>query len=176
MFKDTQVMITMQLALIGIVLIAGLYLVWKALGRIEEKVDLLLLDKQTHTLFSGKPVVEKESIQQMMDPRNLTTDTLMQSIFKEDLGDAPTQDGFVIFSTPFTTVDDVQTQNELSKDVVIEDVTNPAPEPSETMTTPTLSKSKLHKMNLDKLKELCEERQLSSEGTKQQLIERLLED
>lgn len=174
MFKDTQVMITMQLALIGIVLIAGLYLVWKALGRIEEKVDLLLLDKQTHTLFSGKTSVEKESTQ-MMDPRSLTADTLMQSIFKEDLGDAPTQDGFVIFSTPFT-VDDTQAQNETSKDVIIEDVTTPLPEPSETMTSPTLSKSKLHKMNLDKLKELCEERQLSSEGTKQQLIERLLED
>jgi hypothetical protein len=175
MFKDTQVMITMQLALIGIVLIAGLYLVWKALGRIEEKVDLLLLDKQTHTLFSGKPLSEKESTQ-MMDPRSLTADTLMQSIFKEDLGDAPTQDGFVIFSTPFT-VDDAQTQNEVSKDVIIEDVTTPPmPEPSETTTVPTLSKSKLHKMNLDKLKELCEERHLSTEGTKQQLIERLLED
>ena len=174
MFKDTQVMITMQLALIGIVLIAGLYLVWKALGRIEEKVDLLLLDKQTHTLFSGKPSVEKEH-GQMMDPRNLTADTLMQSIFKEDLGDT-NQDGFVIFSTPFT-VDN--TQNEPSKDVVIEEVTNTmteVPEPSETMTAPSLSKSKLHKMNLDKLKELCEERHLSSEGTKQQLIERLLED
>jgi len=173
MFKDTQVMITMQLALIGIVLIAGLYLVWKALGRIEEKVDLLLLDKQTHTLFSGKPSVEKETVQHMMDPRNLTADNLMQSIFKEDLGDAA-QDGFVIFSTPFT-VDDHP--NEPSKDVVIEEVTpSSAPEPSETMTAPSLSKSKLHKMNLDKLKELCEERHLSTEGTKQQLIDRLLED
>ena len=174
MFKDTQVMITMQLALIGIVLIAGLYLVWKALGRIEEKVDLLLLDKQTHTLFSGKSPIEKDPIQ-MMDPQNITADTLMQRIFKEDLGD-DNQDGFVIFSRPFTMDDN---QHEPSKDVIIEEVTNhvkEVPEPSEAMTAPSLSKSKLSKMNLDKLKELCEEKHLSSEGTKQQLIERLLED
>ena len=50
-----------------------------------------------------------------------------------------------------------------------------APEPSETATQ-SFSKSKLHKMNLDKLKEICEERHLSTEGTKQQLIDRLLED
>uniref|UniRef100_A0A6C0CRQ8 SAP domain-containing protein n=1 Tax=viral metagenome TaxID=1070528 RepID=A0A6C0CRQ8_9ZZZZ len=176
MFKDTQIMITMQLALIGIVLIAGLYLVWKALGRIEEKVDLLLLDKQTHTLFSGKPSDEKKA--KMMDPQNLMADTLMQSIFQEDL-ENDKQDGFVIFSSPFT-VDDTQGKNETSKDVIIEDVTtsiNEAREPSESMTTtPSLSKSKLHKMNLDKLKELCKERHLSTEGTKQQLIEQLLED
>ena len=173
MFKDTQVMITMQLALIGIVLIAGLYLIWKALGRIEEKVDLLLLDKQTHTLFSGKSTETKEP-SKMMDPMNLTADSLMQSIFKEDLNEP--QDGFVIFSTPFTVEDN---EHGPSNDVVIEEMPTTkkeAPEPSETATTQNFSKSKLHKMNLDKLKELCEERQLSTEGTKQQLIDRLLED
>lgn len=173
MFKDTQVMITMQLALIGIVLIAGLYLIWKALGRIEEKVDLLLLDKQTHTLFSGKASSETKEPVQMMDPMNLTADTLMQSIFKDDLIEP--QDGFVIFSKPFTVEEN---HNGPSKDVVIEEMLTPikeAPEPSETATQ-SFSKSKLHKMNLDKLKEICEERHLSTEGTKQQLIDRLLED
>ena len=174
MFKDTQVMITMQLALIGIVLIAGLYLIWKALGRIGEKVDLLILDKQTHTLFSGKPSMETKEPVKMMDPMNLTADTLMQSIFKDDLTEQ--QDGFVIFSTPFTVEEN---EHAPSKDVTIEEISSPtkdAPEPSETATTQNFSKSKLHKMNLDKLKELCEERQLSTEGTKQQLIDRLLED
>lgn len=173
MFKDTQVMITMQLALIGIVLIAGLYLIWKALGRIEEKVDLLLLDKQTYSLFSGKPSSDKSDSAHMMDPKDLNTDTIMQNLFSDDLGSQ--QDGFVIFSTPFT-VD--ESNNSPSKDVVIEEVLTPiteAPEPSETATN-HFSKSKLHKMNLDKLKELCEERRLPTEGTKQQLIERLLED
>lgn len=172
MFKDTQVMITMQLALIGIVLIAGLYLIWKALGRIEEKIDLLLLDKQTYTLFSGTSSTDKNESTKMLDPKDLTTDSLMQSIFNDDLGSQ--QDGFVIFSTPFTVQEN---DNTPSNDVVIEEVlTTKAPEPSETATSNHFSKSKLHKMNLDKLKELCEERHISTEGTKQQLIERLLED
>jgi len=41
MFRDPQLIITFQLALIGIVLIGGLFLIWKAVTRIEEKVDML---------------------------------------------------------------------------------------------------------------------------------------
>ena len=53
MFKDPQFMITLQIGLIGIVLVAGFYLIWKALTRIEEKVDLLLLDKQSQQFFQN---------------------------------------------------------------------------------------------------------------------------
>jgi len=43
------------------------------------------------------------------------------------------------------------------------------------MSNNNLTKKKLQKLNLDKLKEKCEEFELSSEGTKAQLIDRILE-
>lgn len=43
------------------------------------------------------------------------------------------------------------------------------------MSSNNLTKKKLQKLNLDKLKEKCEELELSSEGTKAQLIDRILE-
>lgn len=120
--KDNQFVVTFQLALIGIVLIGSLFLIWKAISRVEEKVDMLLFEKKTNDFtfsFTQPDVAEEEA--------------------------------------PFNVPDD---------EVTIEDITN--------FEEDTLSRTKLRQMNLDKVKTLCEEKGISTEGTKNQLIDKLL--
>ncbi len=57
---------------------------------------------------------------------------------------------------------------DLKKDVVIDDKES-------IISTNNLNKKKLQKLNLEKLKEKCIELEVNSEGTKAQLIERILE-
>lgn len=128
--KDTQFVVTFQLALIGIVLIGSLFLIWKAISRVEEKVDMLLFEKkagdftftfaQQEQPIEAVPATEEEAVP---DPEEHT--------------------------------------------VTIEDITNFEEDN-------TLSRTKLRQMNLDKIKALCEEKGISPDGTKNQLIDKLL--
>jgi hypothetical protein len=180
MFKDPQFIITLQMALIGIVLVAGFYLVWKALSRIEEKVDVLLLDKQSQQLFQCYPDSKHEEYDQEGESCYTppSTDAMMNAIFSEDMGDMSSKEGgFVIFSSPFQmpTSEMEEEVTEESNAVKIEEMKHDITAASDvTISHIGYSKTKLKGMSIDKLKELCEERQLTAEGTKNQLIERLL--
>lgn len=161
--KDTSFIITIQLTLIGIVLVAGLYLLWKALGRIEEKVDLLLMDKQTQQLFDTQQLHQITAQDVSQEIKN---DEYMNNVFADALTDNTNNNGFVFFTNNYDSE-----ENESSiKDVVIEEMS------VKESASNDFSKSKLRQMNLDKLKELCSNKNVSTEGTKNQLIERLLAD
>lgn len=179
MFKDPQFMITLQMGLIGIVLVAGFYLIWKALTRIEEKVDLVLLDKQSQQFFQND-----RSSEQTAESMVPSTDAMMKAMFSEDMEEL-SPEGFVIFSSPFqmppeedfrSRMDSREEVIEESENVQIEEIKpDMTAESDVTITNIGYSKTKLKTMSVDKLKELCHERQLSTEGTKNQLIQRLLE-
>lgn len=187
MLKDPQFMVTLQMGLIGIVLVAGFYLIWKALTRIEEKVDLMLLDKQSQQFFQND-----RSSEQTAESMVPSTDAMMKAMFSEDMEDLPEEgflnaspEGFVIFSSPFqmppeedfrSRMDSREEVVEESENVHIEELKpDMTAESDVTITNIGYSKTKLKTMSVDKLKELCHERQLSTEGTKNQLIQRLLE-
>lgn len=127
--KDNQFVVTFQLALIGIVLIGSLFLIWKAISRVEEKVDMLLFEKKTNDFTF--------------------------SFTQPDVAVAATEE-----EEPFNVPDGED------HTVTIEDITN--------FEEDTLSRTKLRQMNLDKIKALCEEKGISTEGTKNQLIDKLL--
>lgn len=127
--KDNQFVVTFQLALIGIVLIGSLFLIWKAISRVEEKVDMLLFEKKTNDFTF--------------------------SFAQPDIAVAATEE-----EEPFNVPDGED------HTVTIEDITN--------FEEDTLSRTKLRQMNLDKIKALCEEKGISTEGTKNQLIDKLL--
>jgi hypothetical protein len=179
MFKDPQFMITLQMGLIGIVLVAGFYLIWKALTRIEEKVDLVLLDKQSQQFFQND-----RSSEQTAESMVPSTDAMMKAMFSEDMEEL-SPEGFVIFSSPFQMPPEEDFRSRMdSREEVIEESENVhieelkpdmTAESDVTITNIGYSKTKLKTMSVDKLKELCHERQLSTEGTKNQLIQRLLE-
>lgn len=125
--KDNQFVVTFQLALIGIVLIGSLFLIWKAISRVEEKVDMLLFEKKTNDFtfsFSQPEVVLPEQ-------------------------------------------NEVEVSDGEEHTVTIEDITN--------FEEDTLTRTKLRQMNLDKIKSICEEKGISIEGTKNQLIDKLLQ-
>jgi len=161
--KDTTFITTIQLTLIGIVLVAGLYLLWKALARIEEKVDLLLMDKQSTCFF---PKVESNG-----EPQSFTDemkqDDFMKNVFGDTLTDNSNNGGGFVFFSNDDAYDSEENESEV-KDVVIEEVS------VKDTNVNDYSKSKLRQMNIDKLKELCISKNLSTEGTKNQLIESLL--
>lgn len=128
--KDTQFVVTFQLALIGIVLIGSLFLIWKAISRVEEKVDMLLFEKKGGEFTFAFPQESPPATEE---------------------------------EEPFKVPD-----GEDHNTVTIEDITNFEEDN-------TLSRTKLRQMNLEKIKALCEEKGISSEGTKNQLIDKLLQ-
>lgn len=147
MIKDSQFIMTFQLALIGIVLVGGLFLIWKSQARLEDKIDSLLTDRRP------PPVA---NIPGGFDPIDTTVaDEMMKHLFGG--GNAE-----MVFGT---------CPMEPEKPSVQVEEVEPAPSES----TEPLSKSKLRNMTLDKLKKICEEKNLSPEGTKNQLIDRILE-
>ena len=158
MFKDSQFVITFQLALIGVVLIGGLFLIWKALTRLEEKIDMITMEKDCHAYDGFKKQLENAF--KPCAEGDLNEDDVMQQLFGSD-----TKDEFVMFSCPVA-----QSKTEVPG-VKVEEVEKAVSETSE-----VLSKNKLRAMNLDKLKKICEEKNLSTEGTKNQLIDRILQE
>ena len=200
MFRDPQFVITFQLALIGVVLIGGLFLIWKAISRIEEKVEMLLVQQDAKAMGAFKLQLDNNGlhVQKCEEDSSgccpmsmMASDPLMQKLFQEhqesmeeEEGEdtTPAREEFVFFSrmeTPFD-IPDGEDHTELEPPkVTIEEVPmKPEHTPSELSEAAmggTLSKNKLRLMNLDKLRNICEERNLSSEGTKNQLIERILE-
>jgi hypothetical protein len=135
--KDTQFVVTFQLALIGIVLIGSLFLIWKAISRVEEKVDMLLFEKKAGDFTFN--FAQQEPLPVAMEETEGAAD---EEPFKVPDGEDHT--------------------------VTIEDITNFEEDN-------TLSRTKLRQMNLDKIKAICEEKGISSEGTKNQLIDKLLQ-
>jgi hypothetical protein len=195
MFKDTQFVITFQLALIGIVLIGGLFLIWKAITRIEEKVDMIILQQDAKALHNFKIQMDNSglsSIQSCDKSKNeccplnmMKSDKVMQELFKDatDENKPPiaiitSLESFVV-QTPFSAPDEDDQYNDNS--VLIEDVSNiqnddkAMSEVSEYVSGGVLSKTKLRQMNLEKIKLLCEEKGISSDGTKNSLIEKLIQ-
>jgi hypothetical protein len=132
MFKtsDTQFVITFQLALIGIAMIGSLFLIWKAISRVEEKLDSVLFEKKTNDFVFTFPT-------------------------------APNTD-----EEPFK-VPDGEDHNTT---VTVEEISNFEHDDE------TLTRTKLRQMNLDKIKSICEEKGISTDGTKNQLIDKLLQN
>ena len=164
MFKDSNFVLTFQLALIGVVLIGGLFLIWRALTRLEEKLDLLTFEKDTKNMQCFREQMahafaEPSRMMEVFPSAQVEVEEVVPVPVEEKETSPPATgplDQFVLFSTaPFPKEQP------------------PPPSEADTTTEP-LSKNKLRSMNVDKLKKICEEKNLDPEGTKNQLIERIL--
>jgi len=155
----------------------------KALGAFKLQLD-----------NSGLSVQKCSDGQQCCPMNMMANDPVMQKLFQEHQeelnkdtevdseGGSPLPEEFMFFTTlhthtPFDIPDGEDHHDQEPPKVTIEEVSvKPEPEPSEVSeAVGTLSKNKLRLMNLDKLRTICEERGVSSEGTKNQLIERILQ-
>ena len=166
-------MITFQLALIGVVLVGGLFLIWKAMTRVEEKLDMLMFERDTkHTQHFREQLATA-----FTDPSRMTEvfeEPPVDMVYAEEVPPSPPReepsvkgplDQFVMFtsSCPFPEKATVQ----------VEEVAPVPPSEADTSAEP-YSKNKLRSMTVDKLKKICEDKKLDSEGTKNQLIDRIL--
>lgn len=178
---DSSLILQMQLALIGIVLVTGLFYLWRSLCRIEDKVSRLTL-KVSQCCGGGGgregcpiPPFKQFKGEDIGDfrvkPMNLAdADAHAQELMKEVFGEEPVVMAAVVTET--VEVPETVTSKIPETNVIIEE--EPAPSEAETENTNPLSKNKLNKMTPDELKNLCVQRGLSGEGNKKILVDRLL--
>lgn len=160
-----------QLALIGVILVVGLFFIWRTICRIEEKVDALKMNCSAAAQCPFKPGGAPTAMMSEEEAMK-TAEQLMNDVFNSA---AP----YVVYS------EDVQVEDDIPEHPNVEEIPehtpppppNPpeTPEPSESETDQNpLSKTKLKKMNVDELKELCRQRGLSPDGSKNVLVDRVL--
>jgi hypothetical protein len=189
---DSTLLIQIQLALIGIVVVAGLFYLWRSIVRLEEKVEHSVCTCKSLLSNNNLPfpfsMEENDNNDEISENDQVSAEKLMKHVFG---GGDPTM--MMFSSMPIYQSDMPSTTN-----VCVEDISDEPP-PLEIIEIPQnqeglenenddddenktivsidtnpLSKSKLLKMNLEKIRHLCEERELSLDGSKNQLIEKLL--
>ena len=178
MFRDPQLIITFQLALIGIVLIGGLFLIWKAVTRIEEKVDMLF----TGNLNSEQPFSFELNNDVRENDREYNNDIMMKQLFgnleedkqEEDIQEEDKQEEDIKeIKEDDESIEDIQEIRE--DDESIEEIKEIDEINVEDNSTLVLSRNKLRQMRLEQVQRLCIDRNIDSDGTKNQLIEKLLQ-
>jgi hypothetical protein len=188
MFRDPQLIITFQLALIGIVLIGGLFLIWKAVTRIEEKVDMLF----TGNLKPEQPFSFELDDDVRGGDREYNNDIMMQQLFgnlEEDIQEEDIQEEDIKEIKEYDeSIEDIQEIREDDESIEeIEEIKEPNSVEEieeieeideinvEDNSTLVLSRNKLRQMRLEQVQRLCIDRNIDSDGTKNQLIEKLLQ-
>ena len=182
MFRDPQLIITFQLALIGIVLIGGLFLIWKAVTRIEEKVDMLF----TGNLNSEQPFSFELNNDVRENDREYNNDIMMKQLFgnlEEDKQEEDKQEEDIKeIKEDDESIEDIQeireddeSIEEIKESDSIEKIEEIDEINVEDNSTLVLSRNKLRQMRLEQVQQLCIDRNIDSDGTKNQLIEKLLQ-
>lgn len=174
---DSMFATQVQIAIIGLTIVLGLFYIWKSLNRIELKVDAV------HTMLVQKQTQAQAHAQDPMciysSPDEITlNDEVAESLMKSVFGDV------MMMSQPKQTeprgsveVTEVYEEPPASSQETNEHITydDDDDDVSEALSGVGLSKSKLKAMSVNMLKELCSQRGISADGSKQVLIERLLE-
>ena len=185
MFRDPQLIITFQLALIGIVLIGGLFLIWKAVTRIEEKVDMLF----TGNLNSEQPFSFELNNDVRENDREYNNDIMMKQLFgnleedkqeednqEEDIKEIKEDDESIEdiqeIREDDESIEEIKEPNSVEEIEEIEEIDEINVEDNSTL---VLSRNKLRQMRLEQVQRLCIDRNIDSDGTKNQLIEKLLQ-
>lgn len=134
--------------------------------------DLYFINERIYNLEmnNNSCSIKKNNIIPNVEEFNMN-DIIMNQIFddKEQIAINKDIDIINIEDIPIELAEEVKSEPifDLKKDVVIDD--------KESIISSNLNKKKLQKLNLDKLKDKCIELELNTEGTKAQLIDRILE-
>lgn len=180
---DSSLLLQIQVALIGIVIVIGIFYCWRYMNRIEDKLERVM--EQLHSqqsLCSSKPGAacgagwSNEPLPEIPDSdmdaakdfmnvfgRNVLFVPMTEDEEEQGDDDDENADGYTAASPNVV----VEEETAVSKP---DDLASEA----ETESMNPLSKSKMKRMNHEQLKELCRERGLSTEGVKQVMIDRLL--
>lgn len=169
MLRDSMLLVNVQLAIMGVVLVAGLFYLWRMICRVEKKVDDFISNMETRKTAGGMspdvaPVLGTGA-----------NDDEAEDFMNEVFG-CPTSAFVITKPQPSFTKSTVQVEEE---DVVVSSAAPPTScamsEADTTASISATSKSKLKRMSAESLRDVCKEKGLSTEGTKAVLLERILE-
>jgi hypothetical protein len=217
---DMQILSVVQIALIGILVVIGMFLMWRKIQRLEQKVEAFIAISESSQCFTSpcyksseggnhptynaslQNTVANEQQEESFDEES--EEALMQALFQEGSGMEDATATFMVF-TPYgfngSTVSSTATGANVSPPVAsvkIEEVTSTSDVPRKKVEQPPtqlteehdidhdglsevptekggVTRTKLTRMNVDRLKELCTQHEVSVEGTRKQLMDRLVE-
>lgn len=157
MVANPDTLITqVQLALIGVILVVGLFFLWRTVCRIEDKIDAL---KQGTCMYGGGDTVYDDSFE--------TAEKLMNEVFKSS-----------VYTQHPVDMPTISEEEEEEAPASVAEEAGPEPVPQEehadSEADNPLSKTKLKKMTVDDLKDICRDRGMSTDGSKNVLIDRIL--
>jgi hypothetical protein len=171
MIRNPTFLMNVQIAFMGILVVAGMFFIWRYLNRMEDKLDNL------EKLLMSRPQM---AAMPMHIPSPVMDDQMAEDLMNEVFGSAAP-----IFLNSFAKQEGPVMAPEAG--VRIEEMpTSAAPAPStdgpgsvqeddeNRSVTPGLSKTKVRRMTSDALRELCAQMGLSTEGTRPELMDRIL--
>jgi len=198
--QSMTLLIQIQMAVVGIVVVAGFFYLWRMISRIEERLSQISFNQtQTHCAapissnsnsninnIIPECVYNKPAEYNQEDDINDAADELMKQVFgassQNDL-----QPTMVMFSmsqnqqlNPLYTSNvqveeiDEESDDDSEENKSVDDEQSQGSQGKKQDEHDPLSKNKLKNMNVDTLKKLCVDRGLSSEGKKDILVNRLL--
>ena len=216
MNRDSQLLVSIQIALMGIVLVVGFFFVWRAISRIEARLDELSsrecrdINNAACMMAANNTTCEDLSYDPSV-PMYVRSSGMGMNVNKEDedededdmelmkscFGDIPMETlidqataNFMLFKTNEMYLDE-ESENEADTGVMVEEIhdnTKTKSSKSDTAVTDSneeegsvggtevneYSRTRLRKMNLDALKDICVLRGLTTDGTKAALMDRIL--
>lgn len=176
MIRETSLIMQMQLAIMGVVLVFGLFYLWRSTCRMEEKMDVLMnqiVKLKENTV--GNACYKCPMPGGDIDPAE--AEEFMKQVFGGDIMFMDKDSSKHVMVEEVVDEEEPLVVQEHAQEHAHEHAhehANEHEQESEADINNPLSKSKLKRMNLDTLKTLCEERGFSTDGSKTILMNRLL--
>lgn len=193
MDRDPQMLMSIQIALIGIVIVAGFFYLWRSLSRIENKIEELSCQMVNSVCLSKQGYMPTDSLACQNKPVQVQAEPIAKVMAEAAEAEADEEDDFSIMKACFgdipieSLMDEAEAtlmifnQEPLPQEdkgaVVLEEIPEKQAEEVASIAetdSNEFSKTKLRKMPVDALKEICMSRGLSADGTKNILIDRIL--
>jgi SAP domain len=168
MFRDSSLILNMQVALIGIVLVVGLFYVWKAISRVESSVQLLSTQICMLSAAPASVVTTPSSMPEMGDIVSEEEAAEAEAFMKHVFGNMMVPPAAAPTAYAPQIIEEEASSHEEDTE---EDTEEEPPAVAETQ----FSKTRLRKMNADGLRETCRELGLPTDGTRAQLLSRLMD-
>lgn len=196
---DSSFILQVQIAFLGVILVVGLFYIWRTVSRIEDKVDhagaagvysgagagtgagtCRQVEKGSCPLFPGQCEMMTPDFRN--EPMNIAeandaADALMKSVFGDVFVLSTAKPSVATNGVKVTEI--VEEHEHEEQEIDADDADDADSVHSDTTSAANakggMSKTKLRKMGVNLLKELCSQRGLSVDGSKSALVDRLIE-
>lgn len=206
MSRDPMLLLSIQVALLGAVVVIGFFYIWRVISRLEAKIeDLSARECNNINAMCNIPVQSVCPMKPVSHPVYKYQDTSAEEDENEsqtsetseecdDVGmmracfaDLPIQSILDDAAAAFMMFKNVQDAPVEKEGVVLEELEEEGKKPSKVVEADVndassaeeaevaeITRTKLRKMTIDVLRDMCQARGLSADGTKSSLVERIL--